>query len=430
MYKKEALIFLLFVIIVKMYFTITAFKNYSFNHENLLANGDAGHYFVIAQNLHNYQIYSDNDSTIATEFSTWRAPVYPLVLSVIMVFSQNAIIINIIKVLLELFCLLFILSKLKNKVSFAIYPFLFLILIEPQHLKYTNTILSESFTAVLLFATAIVFIFGNKKQLFLLPILAGILVLTHPISIFYCLILIVTYCLLVLKSSKKRIGYFLMFILIVFSWMFRNEMIFHKGFYITASQGATFSKGWNKQVATNFTNVDGDLADEGLNLKYLKTNIKPDISVLDLGKLYKKSTIEFIKQSSIKELATIVFVKLKSNFNPFPEKPKPGFLELLGSLFRVLYCMLCLQIVYRFIKKPKININKELDRVVVVVCLVIVSQVLISIFIYTGIRFNSVYGITLLFCFIFLNKSCIIENRIFKHQSLNNEKTLNSNSSI
>lgn len=427
MKKIYILIIVIFLLIVKMYFTITIFKNYSFNYENLLANGDAGHYYEIAQNVHDYHVYSDNNSAVATEFSTWRAPIYPFVLSLFMFLSKNALVLNVIKVIFEVLCLGFVLYKLKRKIDFTVWFFLLFIFIEPQHLKYTNTLLSESFTAVLLFLISIIFIFKYKKPTVLLPIFAAIAVLTHPVSIFFCLALVVVYCILFVKSNIRRIAYFSTFLLIIFSWMLRNEITFHKGFYITASQGATFSKGWNEKVVTKFNNVDADLVDEGLNLKYLKTKINPDISILDLSKLYKKATLKFIEQDSIKDLATIVFVKIKSNFIPFPERSKPGFLELLGSLARCLYLVLFLQIIFKFIKNPKIDLNNEKDRITLVILAVLCGQILMSIFIYTGLRFNAIYGITLLFCFILLNKNYF--DKFLKIINAN-DKTLNSNSDI
>ena len=99
------------------------------------------------------------------------------------------------------------------------------------------------------------------------------------------------------------------------SWPYRNLTSFHQGFYLTASQGATFSKGWNEKVVNQFTNVDGDLADESLNLKYLdKSIINPDATLLENSKLYKKATWKFIHTLSFTEKLQLAFTKVKSNF--------------------------------------------------------------------------------------------------------------------
>ena len=70
----------------------------------------------------------------------------------------------------------------------------------------------------------------------------------------------------------------------VISWPIRNYVTFEEGPYMTISQGTTLSKGWNEKVASKFTNVDGDLADEYLNLKYLDQNDLDQLNKSDIVK--------------------------------------------------------------------------------------------------------------------------------------------------
>jgi hypothetical protein len=176
--------------------------------------------------------------------------------------------------------------------------------------------------------------------------------------------------------------------------------------FITASQGAVLSKGWNYLVPSTFTNTQGDLADEGINLMYLKSteyNKEKNYGILDLKELYTKATIKFMRQADVSLLSDIALKKLKSNFNPFPETPKPGIKEFLGSLFRIWYLitfLVCLIIHFTGNNVAKHLLSLKLASLVMI--LVYISQSLMSIAVYTGLRFNAVYGLTLVFCTVFI----------------------------
>lgn len=175
-------------------------------------------------------------------------------------------------------------------------------------------------------------------------------------------------------------------------------MTFHKGYYLTASQGATFSKGWNDGVAANFTNTTGDLANEGENLKYLDYGKPfPVESPVDLSKLYKESTMLFIKRSSADELFSIALRKLKSNFNPFPELPKPGILEKLGIVARMLWLM-NFALLFVYVIKFRKTASVATQRIFTIIFAILVGQTLMSVYIYTGLRFNSIYSLVSLCC--------------------------------
>jgi len=405
------------LISVKFYYLYLYNLNNGYSKEVAYNNGDASHYLVIGKNIADFNVYSDTNSKTISESATWRPPFWPLVLAFFFKFTSNILVLILLKSILEMGILLFALFKFKNKSNLKLIylvPF-FLLLVEPQYLKYSITFLSESLTAILILLLTVYFITLNKtkNQHIAIPILSSFIILCHPVSVFFVLSLFIIYLLFNLKSNfSVTIGHGLLFSVLLLAWPLRNHVNFDKGFYLTASQGATFSKGWNEKVATQFTNVDGDLADEGLNLKYVDSDLlsnSDNRSILTLSKLYANGTKNFIKSIGFKEKIKIAFKKLKSNFNPFPEKPKPGFLETISIFFRMLYLFTFIQLIVRFFKKEKMDYNSTRDKVYLVVFAILIGQIVMSVYIYTGLRFNSIYSLTMLFCFIYLNHEFLIK---------------------
>lgn len=428
MIKSKSFIVLMLVlalfISINFYFLYLSNQSNAYVNEVIINNGDASHYYKIAQNIFDHFLYTDDDSVIATQSATWRPPFWPFLLSLFFYITTIPVKVVLIKMVVELLAiatvLYFICKKLKLKALYFV-PFL-LLLIEPQRLKYSVTFLSESITAVLILIFSVLFVTNNdsKKPLFFLTILAVLIVLCHPITLFFVGILYGIYMLSFLKSNLKiAILHSLVFVFLMALWPYRNFKTFNTNFYLTASQGATFAKGWNEKVATQFTNVDGDLADESMNLKFLSVlPISQDLTFLERSELYKKATYSFIKTLNSKQIIQIVFKKIKSNFNPFPEKPKPTFIDTLGIFFRCLYAFVFLQFIFRIFKR-KFQIHFIKDRVFMVVFAIFLGQIIMSSFFYTGLRFNAVYGATLLFSFIFLNSKVVIDFillKIFKYQ--------------
>lgn len=403
------------LISIKVYYLNLSYLNNSYSNEVAYNSGDSSHYLMIAKNISDYNVYSDTNSKIVSEVATWRPPFWPLILSILFKFSSNPLYLIILKSILEIGLMLFALFKLKKNLNLNLVyllPF-FTIFIEPQYLKYSITFLSESFTAILILLLLAYFLTLNniKRYHISIPILASIIILTHPVSLFFVVSIFIIYLLYNLKSNFRiTILHGLLFSIIILVWPIRNNITFEKGFYLTASQGATFSKGWNENVSTQFTNVDGDLANEGLNLKYVDSTSIAEInnSVLNLSKVYVIGTKNFINKISFREKINIIFVKIKSNFNPFPEKSKPGFLESVSILFRIMYLIVFIQLIVRLFRIQRFNFNTINDRVFLIVTAVFIGQILMSSYIYTGLRFNSIYSLTMLCCFIILNLKIII----------------------
>jgi hypothetical protein len=119
---------------------------------------------------------------------------------------------------------------------------------------------------------------------------------------------------------------------------------------------------------------------------------------------------------SFTEQLKIALKKLKSNFNPFPEKPKDGFFESLSIIFRIVYLFLFIQLFLRFINRKKFDFNLIQDNAFLVVLSIFIGQSLMAVYIYTGFRFNAIYSLPMLLCFIIINENWIIKklNRYIK----------------
>lgn len=413
---RLSLILLFVLLSIKFYFIYKAHLQNAYSIESAYNGADAGHYLSIAKNIANYGIYSDSNSTIPSEGATWRPPFWPFILSILFHFSSNPLSLILLKSIVESSLILWILFKLKKQMDVKLIWFapFFLLLIEPSYLKYATTFLSESLTSILILLVVYFFVNldNNKRYHIAIPIMCSLAILCHPVSVFFVLSLFVIYLFYNLKTNfSVVIIHGILFSVLVLAWPCRNYITFHKGFYLTASQGATFSKGWNEKVSTDFTNVEGDVADETLNLKYLKEPVQNpnSLSTLDWSNLYKQGTKNYIASISLHEKLKIVFIKLQSNFNPFPEKAKPVFLDKLSILFRILYLFTFFQLIFRCIKKPKMDFNSMKDKVYLVVFSVLIGQIVMSIYVYTGLRFNAIYSLTMLFCFIFLNIDFFID---------------------
>ena len=404
------------LILVKFYYLYLSNVNGNYSNEVAYKGGaDASHYLGIAKNVADFNVYSDTNSEIASENATWRPPFWPVVLSLFLMFTTNPLALILLKSILEVFLLGYILFKFKNDTNvkfIGLLPFCF-IFVEPQYLKYSITFLSESLTAILILGLIVFFVSLNntKRYHVAIPVLAAFVVLCHPVSLFFVGTLMLTYLIYNWRTNRIHILFHcLLFSLIVFSWPCRNAIIFDKGLYLTASQGATLAKGWNKKVSTEFTNSEGDLADENLNLKYVDSQlvVQSKNSVLDMSHMYILGTKNFVKGIGFDEITKIAFKKIKSNFNPFPERPKPGTLETLSAFFRILYLVVFIQMIVRFFRKSKIDFNSINDRIYLVVLAIFVGQFIMAVYIYTGLRFNAIYSLSLLFCFIYLNMDLLM----------------------
>jgi hypothetical protein len=62
---------------------------------------------------------------------------------------------------------------------------------------------------------------------------------------------------------------------------------------------------------------------------------------------------------------------------------------------------------YYFLKE-KIQVQTEKGKIMIVILAVFIGQILMSAYVYTGLRFNSIFGLALLFTFLYLNSKDIL----------------------
>lgn len=414
---KRQLVFIFFVIIFlipKIYYLTLAYNNNNYSESKIYNSADEAHYLAIAKSLSKYGVYTDNNSNIQTERATWRPPIWPLILASFFTITTNLFALVMLKFILEFGLILlawfWFKKQNKSKLNYS-FPFL-LLLLEPQYIKYSLTFLSESITAVfcLLLVTCFVLFCKSKKNSLSIIIFSLLVILCHPVSAFFVAFLLLFYGLLNFKNHFLRIILHAFIFISVFSiWPFCNDLAFDKGFYLTASQGTTFSKGWNSKVALEFNNCEGDLADEGLNLNLLNSDDKvlENLSYIDRSKQYKRATLIFLSSISLNEKITIALTKLKSNFNPFLEKEKDIFLEKIAIPFRILYIFIFIQSFYLLLfRKPK-QLEANVYRACLSVLAIVLGQTFMAIYIYTGLRFNAIYGLSMLFLAIIINYKSI-----------------------
>ena len=417
--NKNILLLLFLVLIPKGYYLITAYNAQDYTIEKAFNKGDETHYLTIAQNIGTFGVYSDNKSNIPTESATWRPPIWPAILGGFYFIHKSLFGLILLKSILESILVLLSIFLIKNRFKFNKYQILpfFILFIEPQYIKYSITFLSESITAVfmLVFVVCFLLFVSNKKYSFTIVIAGLLVVVCHPVSVFFVGLLLLFYGLINLrKHTTRTLFHGVLFILLFSFWPVRNLVTFDKGMYLTASQGTVFSKGWNKDVVDLFNNVNGDLANEGLNIEMFPPNktVLSQITILDKSKLFTESTLKYIKSISLKNRLAIITTKIKSNFNPFPMREKDTFIDHLGIVFRIFYLFVFTQAIFFLLFRKKRQLSAEKFHCCLVLFAVILGQTLMSVYTYTGLRFNSIYGLTVLAMGIFLNVN-LINNRIF-----------------
>lgn len=416
--KGTQIFFILLILFIKSYFLFFVYNNQNLDktiifNEEMSIKGDAHHNLMIAKNIHDHHTFSDDNSNQPSEYAVWRPPLWPFIISLFFFLTNNVFFILVLKILLETLFIVLIYKKLKKSRIVKNYGLLLLLLLEPFYQKYSITFLSEGVTALLILYLFYLFISLTKEKRtnILIPIILSVTILCHPVSIIFVGTLFGFYCLLNVKSHTKTIVlHTVIFVVLTIAWPLRNQMVFNKGIFMTASQGTTLSKGWNERVAEDFNNINGDLADANLNLKFVSQAEIDAVSnsTIDQSKLHKKATKIFFDQLSFQEKTSIVWVKLRSNFNPIPEIKKRGFLEQLASLFRVLYLIIFIQSIYFLIKRRKFFWTDIKVRIALFTFSIFVGQFIVASALYTGLRFNAIYCLSLLASFFIFNYDDVI----------------------
>lgn len=394
----------------KSFYIYLAESNGSYTEHSAYFGGDGGQYLKIGKTLSRCGVYSDDFSCIPSETASLRPPLWPVILAIFFLLVKSPFALICMKVLFELIGMLFLFrwvceKKSLGRFGYLLFPILF---VEPHYLKYSITFLSESVAAIILLALGIAFqrFHSNRRGMIFVSLFAVLGLLAHPVSLFFIGALFGFTILFSIKSNVKvAVLNLLIFMVLSSLWPMRNYFTYGKGFFLTSSQGMVFSKAWNEGVKSNFTNVDGDLGNEGLNLQYLDstTIARVNNGVIERSKVYTMATLRFLKDQPMEEIIQIALCKLKSNFNPFPEKPKKGFIENMGVFFRLIYTLFFLQCILSFLKKGRDAFHGRKGAAVIIGLCVIFGQSCMAVVMYTGLRFNSIYSLLLLYCFFVFN---------------------------
>ncbi len=313
--------------------------------------------------------------------STWRPPVWPLLIASIFLISGYSLsfLIFFKFFLFGLGAFFFYKSlRLLQLKSSLIFIGVILYLLNPAWQLYSRVFLSEPITLFFLtiFVWAVVKFYRNGTSLLIQGVFAGVLILCHPYYIFLPFS-IWLFLLIYRKISLVQIFQTaICTILILGFWIGRNMIVLHTNSpIITTSSGAVMAKGWNDKVPSLHTNTKGDLADEGLVLENFEADrvYKGEVGSMQR---YQDAVKVFILKNT-EAILPIILKKLKSAFNPFPETKKPGILET----GRVVYQFLAL-----FATFYVLIFCGGLARSIAFG--LILSTILITIITYSGFRFR------------------------------------------
>lgn len=361
-------------------------------------SGDAADYVSLGLSLAKVQKYGHLtlENELADEFrkgdisqkeyvfnghSTWRPPLWPfLIAGVFLLTGYNLTMLLIFKFLLHLlgtFIFYKILKFLKLRESFVILGS-FLYAISPAWQLYSRVFLSEplSLFFITLWLYFLIKNYRGRIGLGIQAFVAGILILSHP---YYIFLPFSTWLILSFNDNLKIKYFFISSIicsLVISSWIIRNYIVLDTDQPIlTTSSGAVMAKGWNSQVPELHTNTKGDLADENLVLSdQIMIKNKTEIEKM---KVYKSASINFIKNHP-GMIGPIIWKKLKSSFNPFPETPRPGALETGRVIYQIL-ALLCLIYIMVY-SRNYLYLSLAWG--------LIISTIAITIIAYSGFRFR------------------------------------------
>ncbi|MFD2517956.1 ArnT family glycosyltransferase [Salinimicrobium flavum] len=315
--------------------------------------------------------------------STWRPPVWPILIAGVFLISgyslTNIIIFKFLLHLLGIFIFYRMLKLLKfHGLGLIIGTFLYAV--SPAWQLYSRVFLSEPITFFLITLWIYMLLRHYQKGTVFLwqAIVAGILILSHPYFLFLPFSVWIVLFLQRKFALKKVIISSFIATCIIFSWIVRNFYVLDTNeFVLTTSSGAVLAKGWNGEVIKNHTNTKGDLADETLVLADYNFDRSKRYNEVEKMQLYKNATLDFIRKNP-HLILPIVSTKIKSAFNPFPETPRPGILEIGRWGFQFL-ALLSLLYIFVFLGNPLV---KSLAWGLVI------STIGITVITYSGFRFR------------------------------------------
>lgn len=416
------------IILSTLTIIILSYNFYISNALKYKASGDAASFIELGLSLAKTSKYGnvkglENDVIKAFEnnsinaqinfgnYSTWRPPVWPfLIAGIFLFFGYNLTYVLIFKFLLHLLGIFIFYNTLKLLKFREILIILgsFLYASSPAWQLYSRVFLSEPIT--LFFMTLWIYLLVRyiqyNKGFILQTLVAGIMILAHP---YYIFLPFSIWLVLFIKRQitfKKLLLSSVICTAIVSSWVIRNSIALETNqLVLTTSSGAVMAKGWNEDVPKLHTNTKGDLADETLVLKDYDYNQEKSYNEVERMELYKDATFHFIKNNP-DLIFPIISKKLVSAFNPFPETPRPGFLETGRVTFQFLALIALLYII--FFTRNKLMRSLALG--------LILATIFITMLTYSGFRFRMPQtALELIFIMYALN--LILEKRKIKFLS-------------
>jgi len=294
------LIFLIFIFFRFFFFFL-------FNFESSFYLGDSIYYIDVANNILKNKIHSDNFGNLF-----YRPPLYPFLLSFLLLISKNYIFFYIFQSFLFLLFTIFFyyfLSKINFKFSFLV---AILVSINPSDIIYNGRILTETLTTILLISTTILFFyFDSYKSYIIAGILLGLIALTKD---FYLYLIFPFIFIGIIKKIKLKylLLNILTFILILSPWFYRNFSLHEGDFFL--SKGLFWSNLWVGTWLTNpseFTLTEEDIRNH--NSVYLKKYnfelsqneiVKIIYDRVDNQDFFKKITLNYIYNNPFETLKT------------------------------------------------------------------------------------------------------------------------------
>lgn len=389
------------VILCFIFFTVLAYNFYVADKIKYQTDGDALEFIELGVSLAKNQQFSflnwpeediiktfrenqvaNNDLSFAGHNSR-RTPIWPLMISAIfLIFGYKLIYLIIFKFFLHIigsFIFYKTLCLLRLK-PFMIVGGTALYALSPASQLYSRVFLSEpvTFFFITLWLYLLIRFYKTKSGYILQAVIAGFIILSHPYYIFLPISVFFFLYLFKQFSFKTFIFSSLICFAVVSFWVIRNFVVLeNKEVVFTTSSGTSLAIGWNRNILDHHTNTQGDLANKDLvleNYHYDKNKINDEVQSMQL---YKNASIHFIKTNT-NLILPIIKKKLVSAFNPFPETPKSGFLEI-GRAIMHLISFLAIFYIIIFTHNP---FFKSL------VLGLLFSTVFITIITYSGFRFR------------------------------------------
>ena len=223
--------------------------------------GDAVGYLKAAQNLHDYHVYSP-DETMALAPSLYRPPLYSLFIAMVTtVFGKSMLALQVVQMVVSLITAL-LLTRVVASCAPRAAPWVFgVMMLSPYEAAYTGVALSETITTFLLVAAAFAILTLDGLTRWIAGgILLGLAALAR--DIYLPLAILVAFSWIVLGGGAKRARYFEAALLIISAcvvvapWTVRNYVVADR--FVPVSDGRLGLSLWSGTWCTNADFTKGD----------------------------------------------------------------------------------------------------------------------------------------------------------------------------